>query len=104
MTLPAAAKDGAAWGGKCILTHSGDNITSSSCSSEGTTCEGNGTGGTSCNVSITAKQNLNPMRGTAASGAVKEEAVAGKPMPTKGGLAPVIPEAPFVIRTPKLTK
>jgi len=75
--LSAAADNGKAWGGKCIITHSGGNITTSSCSSEGTTCADNGWGGGDCSTSIAAKPIINgtgAIRGTTAPSAVKNDA------------------------------
>lgn len=51
LALPAHAKDGKAWGGKCIHVGSGGATTAVSCG-DGASCSGGGWGGGDCTIGM----------------------------------------------------
>ncbi len=51
LAIPAHAKDGKAWGGKCIHVGSGGATTAVSCG-DGASCSGGGWGGGDCTIGM----------------------------------------------------
>lgn len=96
--FPAVAADGKAWGGQCVITGNSGNVTSSSCSNDGVSCEGNGRGGTDCSWSVAAKPDIPKIVGATrgASGVTESEkgSVARIPIPRVFEGSPKIPELP----------